>query len=131
MLQGGGCALDLAVFGFTPELPDKFGALGKAGGAKRVALGEKPPRRVGDMLAAVGVVAVPDIFFGGTFRRQADGLISQELVGCKAIMQLDNLYIILAATTVVAQFLATFEEFPPRQKAASFTIDQVVEKYVN
>ena len=27
-----------------------------------------------------------------------------------------------------AEFLATFEEFPPRQKAASFTIDQVVEK---
>ena len=41
---------------------------------------------------------------------------------------IDNDYIILAATTVVAQFLATFEEFPPRQKAASFTIDQVVAK---
>ena len=26
------------------------------------------------------------------------------------------------------QFLQTFQEFPPRQKAASFTIDQVVEK---
>ena len=41
---------------------------------------------------------------------------------------LDNAYIVLAATTLVAEFLATFEEFPPRQKAASFTIDQVVEK---
>jgi len=28
----------------------------------------------------------------------------------------------------VGQFLATFEEFPPRQKAASFTIDQVMEQ---
>jgi arylsulfatase A-like enzyme len=37
-------------------------------------------------------------------------------------------YIILAASTLVAQFLATFQEFPPRQKAASFTIDQVVAK---
>jgi arylsulfatase A-like enzyme len=37
-------------------------------------------------------------------------------------------YIVLAATTLVTEFLATFEEFPPRQKAASFTIDQVVEK---
>ena len=27
-----------------------------------------------------------------------------------------------------AEFLETFQEFPPRQKAASFTIDQVVEK---
>ena len=41
---------------------------------------------------------------------------------------MDNAYIILAATAIVTQFLATFEEFPPRQKAASFTIDQVVEK---
>jgi arylsulfatase len=41
---------------------------------------------------------------------------------------LDNDYIALAATAIVAQFLATFQEFPPRQKAASFTIDQVVAK---
>ena len=41
---------------------------------------------------------------------------------------LESDYIILAASTLVAQFLATFEEFPPRQKAASFTIDQVLEK---
>jgi arylsulfatase len=41
---------------------------------------------------------------------------------------IDSDYIILAATTLVAQFLATFREFPPRQKAASFTIDQVVAK---
>jgi arylsulfatase A-like enzyme len=40
----------------------------------------------------------------------------------------ENDYILLAATSLVARFLATFQEFPPRQKAASFTIDQVVEK---
>jgi hypothetical protein len=28
----------------------------------------------------------------------------------------------------VTQFLQTFREFPPRQKAASFTIDQAVAK---
>jgi arylsulfatase len=28
----------------------------------------------------------------------------------------------------VGQFLETFKEFPPRQKAASFTVDQVMEK---
>jgi hypothetical protein len=37
-------------------------------------------------------------------------------------------YIVLAATALVTQFLATFKEFPPRQRAASFSIDQVVEK---
>jgi arylsulfatase len=41
---------------------------------------------------------------------------------------LDNDYIALAATFVMTQFLQTFLEFPPRQKAASFTIDQAVEK---
>jgi arylsulfatase len=41
---------------------------------------------------------------------------------------MDNAYLVLAATTVVAQFLGTFEEFPPRQKAPSFSIDQVVQK---
>ncbi len=39
---------------------------------------------------------------------------------------IDNDYIALAATALITRFLATFEEFPPRQPAASFTIDQVV-----
>lgn len=37
-------------------------------------------------------------------------------------------YMIMAAQAIVQQFLATFKEFPPRQKAASFTIDQALEK---
>jgi arylsulfatase len=41
---------------------------------------------------------------------------------------LDHGFILAAAQSIVAQFLATFKEFPPRQKAASFTIDQVMEK---
>jgi arylsulfatase A-like enzyme len=39
---------------------------------------------------------------------------------------LDNAYLVLAATAVVGQFLETFKKFPPRQHAASFTIDQAV-----
>jgi arylsulfatase len=35
---------------------------------------------------------------------------------------------LLGAQAIVAAFLDTFKEFPPRQKAASFTIDQVMEK---
>jgi hypothetical protein len=34
----------------------------------------------------------------------------------------------LPAQTYVGKLLATFKEFPPRQKAASFTIDQVMEQ---
>jgi hypothetical protein len=37
-------------------------------------------------------------------------------------------YIMLAGTTLVSEFLETFKEFPPRQKAASFTIDQAMER---
>ena len=40
----------------------------------------------------------------------------------------DNDYIVLTATAIVTQFLQTFKDFPPRQKAASFTIDQAVAK---
>ena len=41
---------------------------------------------------------------------------------------MDKAYMILAAQALVAEFLATFKDFPPRQKAASFTIDQALEK---
>jgi arylsulfatase len=41
---------------------------------------------------------------------------------------LDRAYLLVPAQTYVGQFLATFREFPPRQKAASFSLDQVMEK---
>jgi arylsulfatase len=37
-------------------------------------------------------------------------------------------YIALASQVIVSQFLETFKEFPPRQKSASFTIDQALDK---
>jgi arylsulfatase A-like enzyme len=37
-------------------------------------------------------------------------------------------YLVFAAQVVTAKFLDTFKEFPPRQRAASFSIDQAVEK---
>ena len=37
-------------------------------------------------------------------------------------------YMIMAAQAIVQPFLETFKEFPPRQKAATFTIDQAMEK---
>jgi len=41
---------------------------------------------------------------------------------------LDRAYLLVPAQSYVANFLATFQEFPPRQKAASFSLDQVMEK---
>ncbi len=41
---------------------------------------------------------------------------------------IDRAYFLVPAQTYVARFLGTFKEFPPRQEAASFSIDQVMEK---
>jgi arylsulfatase len=41
---------------------------------------------------------------------------------------LNHGYLIFAAQGLIADFLATFKDFPPRQKAATFTIDQALEK---
>jgi arylsulfatase len=40
----------------------------------------------------------------------------------------DHAYLLMPAQQAVGQFLATFKDYPPRQKAASFTVDQVLEK---
>jgi arylsulfatase len=40
----------------------------------------------------------------------------------------DHAYMLVPAQALVGEFLQTLREFPPRQKAASFSIDQVVEK---
>jgi arylsulfatase len=41
---------------------------------------------------------------------------------------LERAYMLVAAQKLVADFLATFVKHPPRQKAASFTVDQAMEK---
>jgi arylsulfatase A-like enzyme len=41
---------------------------------------------------------------------------------------MDHAFVIMPAQSIVQQFLATFKEYPPRQKAASFTIDQILEQ---
>jgi hypothetical protein len=41
---------------------------------------------------------------------------------------IDHAFLLIPAQKYVGDFLATFKEFPPRQKAASFSIDQILEK---
>jgi arylsulfatase A-like enzyme len=41
---------------------------------------------------------------------------------------LDHAFLLVPAQKYVGDFLATFAEFPPRQKAASFSLDQVMAK---
>jgi arylsulfatase len=40
----------------------------------------------------------------------------------------EHLFVLVPAQVIVGQFLKTFQEFPPRQKPASFSIDQVMQK---
>ena len=40
---------------------------------------------------------------------------------------LDRAYLLVPAQAYVGEFLASFKEFPPRQKAASFSLDKVME----
>jgi arylsulfatase len=41
---------------------------------------------------------------------------------------IDRVFLLFGAQAAATEFLQTFQEFPPRQKAASFTIDQVMEQ---
>ena len=41
---------------------------------------------------------------------------------------IDRVYLLVPAQAYVGQFLMTFKDFPPRQKAASFSLDQVMQK---
>jgi arylsulfatase len=40
----------------------------------------------------------------------------------------ERMFVLVPAQAMVADFMKTFQEFPPRQKPESFTIDQVLEK---
>ncbi|MBF5043117.1 arylsulfatase [Aggregicoccus sp. 17bor-14] len=40
----------------------------------------------------------------------------------------DHAFVLVPAQQIVGEFLKTFEEFPPRQKPASFSIDQALDK---
>jgi len=41
---------------------------------------------------------------------------------------IDRIYLLVPAQAYIGQFLMTFKDFPPRQKAASFSLDQVMQK---
>jgi hypothetical protein len=40
---------------------------------------------------------------------------------------IDHLFLLVPAQAYVGRFLQTFREFPPRQKPASFSVDQVLQ----
>jgi arylsulfatase len=40
----------------------------------------------------------------------------------------DRTFLLVPAQAIVGEFLKTFKDFPPRQKPASFSIDQALDK---
>ena len=41
---------------------------------------------------------------------------------------IDRAYLLVPAQAYVGKFLMTFKDYPPRQKAASFSLDKVMEQ---
>ena len=41
--------------------------------------------------------------------------------------RIDRIYLLVPAQTYVARWISSFKEFPPRQKPASFNLDQVMQ----
>ena len=90
MLQGVVHALDLRRFGRSAQLAGQFVALREARGAERMPFGQKPARRVGDDLAAIGVVARVDERLRAAFRAEPERLVGDQLVVGEAVVQLDD-----------------------------------------
>ena len=42
--------------------------------------------------------------------------------------RVEHIFLLVPAQQYVGQFLGTFKDYPPRQKAGSFSLDQVLEK---
>ena len=63
---------------------------------------------------------VPDMI-GFLFADEIDAMGYQQF-------RAERMFVMMPAQAIVADFLSTFKEFPPRQTPASFTIDQVMEK---
>jgi arylsulfatase len=57
------------------------------------------------------------------FERGEDGFFYQKWM-------VDRAFLLIPAQMIVAQWIESFKEFPPRAKAASFSVEQVVESFM-
>jgi len=82
--------LDLTITGASAQLVYQFIALGKSGRTKRMSLGQETTRRVDNVAATEGVVAVHDQLFSLTPGDQPQRFVSNDLVRCETIVQFDH-----------------------------------------
>jgi len=45
--------------------------------------------------------------------------------------RIDRIFLLVPAQAFVAQWLSSFKQFPPRQKPATFNLDQVMTQFAN
>jgi len=105
VLQARRGARHQSVVGPATEVPDELRALGDAGGAEWVALGDEAAGRVDDHLAAVGDVAVADHLVGLAWRAQAESVDGDHLVGGEAVVQFADLDLVGSDAGLLHGFL--------------------------
>ncbi|MNG83539.1 hypothetical protein D3C79_422640 [compost metagenome] len=90
MLQGQAGPFNLALIGGTAQLVSQLIALSKTGGPQRMPLGQQSTRRVGHHLTAIAVVTIQHKTLSATHCTQPQGLVRQQLVMSKAVVQFDH-----------------------------------------
>src|SRR5437867_25809 len=96
---------DLPLVGLAAELPVELRALGEAGCAEWVPLGDEATRRVHDPLAAIGDGARVDQLAALAGLTQAEPLVGDQLVGREAIVQLDDVDVLRANARLLVDLL--------------------------
>jgi hypothetical protein len=84
-------ALDLSLFGLAAQLPGQFGALGQAGRAQRVALGDQAAGGIDHDLTAEGGRFLLDQLVRLALSRESQRFVSDQLVGAEAVVQLADI----------------------------------------
>ena len=94
VLQRNPCALDLTLVGRPAQLRGELGALGEAGSAQRVALGDQPAGGIDHPAATVGGVTLVQEQVAVALGGQTQRLSAERLVGREAIVRLDHVDVV-------------------------------------
>ena len=113
MLQGDAGVVNLALLCAAAQLMSQLEALRQPGSAERVALRQQPAGRIGDRLAAIGVVAGRYECGCSPLAAQPQRFIGDQLVLREAVVKLDDIellradpacsYTLLAAASLMPQ----------------------------
>src|SRR5882757_3712281 len=95
----------LPPLGQAAQLPVQLGALRQTGGSERVAFGDQAAGGVDHPAPAVGGFAAVDELVPFALSAQPDGFVGEQLVGCEAVVQLDDVHIVRADAGLLVDLL--------------------------